>query len=45
MSRNDIEAFGFVFEDKTVMRYPVPDPVAVPFQLAWRERLLLPTPD
>ena len=45
MSRNDIETFGFVFEDKTAMRYPVQNPVAVPFQRGWRERLSWPMPD
>ena len=35
----DIEFFGFVFEDNTVMRYPVEDCLAQPFQQAWRDRL------
>lgn len=44
LQAKDIEFFGFVFDDKTVMRYPIEDCLAQPFQQEWRDRLLIPWP-
>jgi len=39
MQSGDVETFGFVYEDKTVFRRPIPDCDAAKRQSAWRERL------
>jgi len=39
LQSKDIEFFGFVFEDNTVMRYPVEDCLVQPSQQAWRDRI------